>query len=397
MGPYIKFLKSTLFIFLAAFILSACSGGGGGPTTTVNVQTNVVQGIAAAGTPINGVVYLSDSQFLNFSTATSKKPITTPINQDGTFSIDVSSLKAPFILRAIDTFGNILYSFAKAPGTTNINPLTNLAVAIAAGATDMQDLDSLFINHNSSNMLNIANTITQINANINSSLKPLLTLYGAESADPFSGTYQDNKQGLDGLFDDVSFSISGGIVTIVRNDTNTTVFSSPIGMLSSSANSAGLDTNNLPTPTSYPMPGNSLLTLKLNGALPQGTLVKYIFFSVQLPLGVNVDLDPTDNTGLTSAVNTAIPIGTAEGANVYPAPTLSSTNNILNISISSLAGFNTGNFLTIRLIASSPSLFPSTTAASFTITASNMYGDIYRNQLLQGLTIVPVSFLYPID
>jgi hypothetical protein len=394
MGKYSKFLICTLLICLAAFFLSACGGGGGDPTASTAVPPTVVRGIAATGAPLTGVVYLSDSLYLNYSTATSMKPITAPINQDGTFSMSVAGLQAPFILRAIDTSGIILYSFAKAPGTANINPLTNLAVAVAAGATSMQDLDGVFISHNSASMVGIANALTQATDNISSSLQPLLSLYGAQTADPLSGAYQVNSQGLDGLFDDVSFSISGGTVTITRNDTNTMVFSSPIGVLKSSPYSAGLDTSNLPTPTSYPAPGNAVLTLQVNGSLPQGTLIKYVTLSLQLPLGVTVDIDPTDPTGLTAAVNTAIPIGTAAGANVYPSPSLSSTNNILSIAMSSLAGFNTGEFLTIRVLVSSSSLISSTAAASFTITASNMYADIYKTQQLKGLTITPVSLAY---
>lgn len=387
-----------LIAFLAVLVLTSCGGGGGATGTAADpsntVQTTVVEGIAAASAPMTGVVYLSDSMFLNYSTATSKKPITAPINQDGTFSIDVSGLKAPFMLRAVDNSGNILYSFAKTSGTANINPITNLAVAIAAGATSMQGLDGVFISHNSASMVDIANALPRAIANISSSLQPLLSLYGAETADPFSGPYQVNSQGLDGLFDEVSFSISGATVTITRSDTNTTVFSSPVSILNFSANSAGLNPNNLPTPTSYPTPGNAELTLQVQGNLPQGTLIKNVTFSLQLPLGVTVDIDPSDPTGLNAAVNTAIPIGLAAGSNVYPSPSLSATNNILTISMSSLDGFNTGEFLTIRLLFPDASLFSSTTANSFTVTASKFFSDIYKNNILKGLTITPVSLVH---
>jgi hypothetical protein len=447
---YFRFLLTSLTVI----VLTSCGGGGGGATGTAadpqtTVQASVVEGIAAAGAPLTGFVSLRDSMYLDYSSATSKKPVTAPINQDGTFSISVAGLKAPFIIRAVDNSGNILYSFAKAPGTANINPLTNLAVAVAAGATDVQDLNDLFISHNSASMADLVNALNQVKANISSSLQPLLSLYGEESVDPFSGTYLVNSQGLDGLFDDVSFSVSGGNVTITRNDTDTAVFSSSLRTLDSSTNRAGLNITNLPTPTSYLTPGNAVLTLQVQGNLPQGTLIKYVTFSIQLPLGVTVltdnvqgdnifnslciscHSDPsslsavqlaqmfnTDHTGvsltapptysqlellatyindpqaLNAVINTVTPIGTAAGANVYPAPSLSATNNILSITMSSLAGFNTGEFLTLRLIVPSSTLITSTTADSFSITTSQFYSDLYKLENLKSLTITPVSIVY---
>ena len=123
MGKFSNILKTTIFVCLAAFSLSACGGGGSGNANTPQAaQATVVEGIAAAGAPLTGTVYLSDSSFRNYSTTTLKKPISALINQDGTFSISVEGLKAPFILRATDASGNTLYSFANAPGTANINP-----------------------------------------------------------------------------------------------------------------------------------------------------------------------------------------------------------------------------------------------------------------------------------
>ena len=253
-------------------------------------------------------------------------------------------MNAPFILMAVDAAGNPLYySFARAPGIANINPLTNLALAVAAGNTT---LATLYASHTTSEMNAVSGALGGAVAHIMHSLQPLLALYQAASADPLSGLYQVNEQGLDGLFDDVSFTVSDGTgnvnITYTQTTPPTTIFTGAFGNMTSSA------LNNLPAQKSYPTPGNAELTLKITGNLPQGTLIKNVSFSVQLPLGVTVDLDPTDPSGLTSVVNTAVPTGGAAGANVYPAPTLSTTNNILTVSMSSVAGFGVGNFAKIR-------------------------------------------------
>lgn len=369
-------------ILLVSLLLSACgSGGSGSSSSGAAVQTTAVAGIAAAGMPLAGNVHLSDSSFKIYSS-------NSMINQDGSFSIDTTGMNAPFILMAVDAAGNPLYySFARAPGIANINPLTNLALAVAAGNTS---LATLYASHTVSEMNAVSGAIGGAVAHIMHSLQPLLALYQAESANPLSGLYQVNNQGLDGLFDDVSFTVSDGTgnvnITYTQTTPPTTIFTGAFGNMTSSA------LNNLPAQQTYQTPGNAELTLKITGRLPHGTVIKNVSFSIQLPLGITVEIDPSDPSGLTSVVNTAVPTGTAAGANVYPAPTLSTTNNILSVSMSSVAGFGVGNFIKIRCIVSSPSLMAATTPNSFSVTTSVMYADIYNNQKLKGLTIVPDKF-----
>lgn len=380
-----RLIKRLPLLALMPLILSACGGGGGStdgqaavmPVPQPIARTTLVEGIAAAGAPLSGTVYLSDASF-------PAREVTAPINQDGTYAIDVTGLQAPFILKAADASGNTWYSFAKAPGIVNINPLTNLVVAVAAGATDMQSLAELYATHNMATLQRIAGTVTSAAADITASLQPLLAMYGAATADPLNGPYAVNQQGLDAFFDQVAIGVSGGTATITRIDTRATVFSAPISNITSGT----VDTGGMPTPPQSYMPGNAVLTLNLQGSLPQGALVDNLSLSVQLPLGVTVDTGP-------AGMNTAVPIGTASGANVYPVPALSATNNVLTVSMSSLAGFGTGNFLTIRCIVSSASLMAAISATDFKVTTSSMYADIYKNQRLTGLTVVPVSLVYP--
>jgi len=377
-------------LFLVSLLLSGCGSGGSGSSSQTTIQTTAVAGIAAAGAPLSGKVHLSDSSSFKIYSSNST------INRDGSFSINTTGMNAPFILRVDDIAGNTLYySFAKEHGIVHINPLTNLAVTVAAAAGNT-DLATLFAGHTKDK---ISGAMSGALSNIMNSLLPLLSLYiinfNPDKADPLSDPYQVNKQGLDGLFDDVSFTVFGGMVTITRKDTNTTVFSSSISDLISSPNSAGLVMNNLPTPTSYATPGNAELTLKVQGNLPQGTLIKNVSFSIQLPLGISVTRDSNALNGLNgvnAVENTAVPVGTATGSNVYPPPLLSDMNNILTVAVSSPAGFGVGDFIKIRCVVSSPSLMDATTPGSFSVTSSSIYSDIYSSQKLKGLNIVPDRF-----
>ncbi len=106
--------------FSAVVMLSAC--GGGGP--------NTISGTAAVGVPLSGTVTVKDA---NGTTKTS------PIGNNGHYSIDVSDLTAPFVFRAEgNVAGNtyVIHSAATSAdvgGTINITPLTDLVLANIAG------------------------------------------------------------------------------------------------------------------------------------------------------------------------------------------------------------------------------------------------------------------------
>ena len=123
--------RSLIIPLLIPLFLSACGGSGGSPDPSAPSTANVLQGIAATGGPLSGTLSVSDCSFPNRSTSAT-------INQDGTFSVSTAGMSPPFLIRATGTTASgatlTLYSFASSPGTININPLTNLLVAAAAGA-----------------------------------------------------------------------------------------------------------------------------------------------------------------------------------------------------------------------------------------------------------------------
>lgn len=120
-----KVLKSITCIFIAVFSIAAAgcgsSGKAGGPGATVS-------GMAVAGAPVVGTVNIKGA---NGKTSYSA------IRADGSYTVDVSALTAPFIIFAEGHVGGetvSLYSTVSRPGTANVTPATNLAMTLALGA-----------------------------------------------------------------------------------------------------------------------------------------------------------------------------------------------------------------------------------------------------------------------
>jgi hypothetical protein len=213
-------------VFAIILLLTSCGGSNG----VNNAPAQTVSGVAAAGGPLIGSVYLEDS-------SNPSQVISLPIAADGSFSFNVNGLTAPFLLKAIGTVGGnnyTLYSFAAGSGIANVNPLSNLAVVEANGG----DLTSLYASPNPTEMLAIKNTLATNIAQIQEVLQPTLSHFGATTVNFISDPYVANHSGLDLFMDLVSISVSNGTVTIVDNTTNNTVSSSLSSFLTDTINIA---------------------------------------------------------------------------------------------------------------------------------------------------------------
>lgn len=107
--------------------MSAC----GGASHSSGART--VSGVAAAGAAIYGKVTAKDS---NGSQA---GPVFT--DKNGNFTLDVTGLIPPFILKVDGKTGTepyVLYSATFQTSSVNINPFTNLALAVASGIDPSQ-------------------------------------------------------------------------------------------------------------------------------------------------------------------------------------------------------------------------------------------------------------------
>jgi hypothetical protein len=187
-----KIALSALFTVL----LFGCGGGGGGGGSSTPAAS-VISGTAAAGAPVVGIVTIRDS-------STPVKEKTTPIDATGKYSVDVSGMTAPFMLRAEGDVGGRHYSMHSGAlqtdvnGTINITPLTDLVMSNIAG----QIAANLFANN-----ANFASSITAANlqteqAELRTLLGPVLTDLGLSATiDLLRITFNADHTGVDALLD----------------------------------------------------------------------------------------------------------------------------------------------------------------------------------------------------
>ncbi len=216
-----------MFFIIAA--LAGC-GGGGGTGTGSSTSTKTVSGVAAAGAPIIGFVWLKDS------TGKQKGPNT--IASDGSFSFDVSDMTAPFYLCADGSVGSTNYRFYSATtsaGTANVNPLSSLVVAAAAGVTDPASVYGSTTAASVPAAVNKA-ALDKAVADLKLMLAPLLTAYGATATDPIRDAYRADHTGLDAIMDVVKVEIADtsiGVVTVTDKTDGTVLTSATTTTMSS--------------------------------------------------------------------------------------------------------------------------------------------------------------------
>jgi len=215
-------------------MLAGCGGGSGG------VSSEVVSGTAAVGSPLSGQVSLKDS-----ASPTQQK--STVIASDGTFAIDVTGMKAPFVLQAAGSADGVNYklnSFADRHGTANINPLTDVIVASASETSDDDYFEKANSDRNHRTSNNLAKTVSTLLAK----LEPLLKQYDAEHTNPITSHYIANHLGLDGMFDNVKITVTDGNISILNRENHAVIFA---GQISDIANGI-FDGGALPSTASAP-------------------------------------------------------------------------------------------------------------------------------------------------
>lgn len=248
MKKTIVLLVYGLSVFLSSFMLAGCGGSSSG-SGGYGLQT--VSGVAATGAPISGVASLKDAAGTEKSTL---------INSDGTFSIVVNGLKAPFILKAEWTpAGGVrqaLYSFASSAGRANITPFSNLVVCSASGGAD---ISVLYAAPNASLLQMLTATVPAAVIALRSGpLKPLLDQYA--NIDPIKGAFMANHTGFDRLLDDVTIAIEPiGTVTVSNSGTGATIFAG-------STSNLGFGTFSPENMPPVPLPGDmsSPATMKIS-------------------------------------------------------------------------------------------------------------------------------------
>ena len=147
---------------------------------------------------------------------------TVAISSNGSYySVDVSGFKPPYILKAevTDNPGNIqMYSVSTTGGRTNINPITDTAVAAAVNGTDPNDL---FMRPDRDMYRRTADNFEQVIDSLRTMLEPLFALYQSSGKDPVNDDEdnEDNENdhtGLRAMFRDVRIMVDSGTVTVTN-------------------------------------------------------------------------------------------------------------------------------------------------------------------------------------
>lgn len=229
-----------LLLFSMVGLLAGCGGGGGGGSSAAAPgAATTLSGTAAAGAPIAGIVTVRDS-------STPVKEISAPIDTFGKYSVDVSGMTAPFILRVTGKVGNTAYNLhsgatqADVGGTVNITPLTDLILSNVAG----QVAANLYTSNNYS-------AITTANLNsaqsaLQAKLEPVLADLGLNATIDFLRlSFDANRTGMDKVLDALRVDVSTASATITNIINNSQIVDNfaaadPAGTLSGTGTSAGL-------------------------------------------------------------------------------------------------------------------------------------------------------------
>jgi mono/diheme cytochrome c family protein len=218
----LKRVRTTITVLsLSTFaaLIAGCGSGGGGGGTAAGVSPQVVSGVAATGSPLVGQVTLRDA---------SSKDKSSNLASDGAFAIDVSDMTAPFVLKATGTADGVdrtLFSFADKPGIANVNPLTTVVLAHAAGVDDPA---SVFDKPDSATLAKVKSNMASSVATVQTKLTPLLSAFSVASTNPVNAPFTADHSGLDAVFDNVRVVLANGTLTITNATTGAVLFTAQL-------------------------------------------------------------------------------------------------------------------------------------------------------------------------
>jgi len=192
----LRCFMAVLFIALMTFSLFACGSGGGGGGSAPGIAGgggSFLTGVAATGAPVAfGNVTVKDSTGAVIGTTTTAA--------DGSYSLDVTGFSPPYYIYATDGV-NELYSVAFDDGLANVNPATNLTLALIFGA-DLEDVfDDPAGNPVTQGELETAGTM------IDNAIGLIFDAYDVADVNPFTDPFVADGTGLDRLFDDLKVEI----------------------------------------------------------------------------------------------------------------------------------------------------------------------------------------------
>lgn len=218
-------MKNTIVALLCLFLVACGGGGGGGGTAPPVVSALKVTGTASEGALIaNKTVRLKDANGVSAADTTTSAL--------GTYSVDVTGLKAPFIVTVTGDNG-VYVSIAPVAGTANVNPITTTVVALAAATSDVS---LLFQNLTPTQISTILNAYPAKADAITTSLQAVLPP-SVSATNYFTSTITAGSP-MDSVFDTYLISVtpSSGIVVKTSNIGGVTVLNIPASTVASNSN-----------------------------------------------------------------------------------------------------------------------------------------------------------------
>ncbi|MEK6289837.1 MAG: cell wall anchor protein [Paraburkholderia tropica] len=204
-------------------VLAGCGGGGGGSSTSSGTSSQpatatatAMTGTVAIGTALTGAtVTVTDS---------TGKTATAISGANGTYSVSLTGLTAPFLITATDPSGvsSTLYSVVASANTSNgasvTANVTPLTTAVAALMTSSGNPATLVGNASAITSSAVAAAETTLNA----AIAPILSANSVPASfDPIGTTFTPNQTGADAVIDSVavtpSASGSGLQITSLAN------------------------------------------------------------------------------------------------------------------------------------------------------------------------------------
>lgn len=256
-----NFQKLSLASALAGIFLAGCGGGGGSPETPI-VQSTLLSGTVAGGAAVIGNVIVTDSKGATKGGT---------IEADGKYSIDVSGMTGPFMLKAAGTVGNTsvtYYSAATAAdvgGTVNVTPFTNLIVSnIAAQMAETYFSDP-------ANIAKIGTLITPekiaaAETALQAKLQPVLTALGiSNSIDLLRTTFAADHSGMDAVLDLVKVEVDTATNVVTLKNALTQIAIATDDASSSADDSTAADSTKLDGITMTAVTDLQAVVSKLNG------------------------------------------------------------------------------------------------------------------------------------
>jgi hypothetical protein len=205
--------------YVFTYTATDAAGNDSEVTRTVTVTPVVLSGTAAGGAAMVGQVIVKGSL---------GEVISTTIDANGHYEIDVTGLTAPYRLRAEGTVGGKpfkLHSYtaeANVGGTVNITPLTDLIVANAASQLPQDFFDSTVDTSLS------AEALTLQESALKAKLQQVFDALNLDDINLFNSSFSADHTGLDAALDLIKIEIDPNNSAEITNLLNGTIITDDI-------------------------------------------------------------------------------------------------------------------------------------------------------------------------